>query len=52
LVDLTRVGERGTLDETAGEMSQMNAEIVLSLVVLVLLSLLIKEDLVLGRASR
>jgi hypothetical protein len=30
----------------------MNAEIVLSLVVLVLLSLLIKEDLVLGRASR
>jgi len=33
-------------------MGHMNAEIVLSLVVLVLLSLLIKEDLVLGRASR
>jgi hypothetical protein len=33
-------------------MGHMNAEIVLSLVVLVLLSLLIKEDLALGRASR
>jgi hypothetical protein len=51
-VDLTRAGERGTLDEIAGEMDHMNAVIMLSLVVLVLLSLLIREDFALGRASR